>query len=186
MKKKLIIINILALFLFFISCSQIKSNKVPKTKQKNINTSIQEKEIVVDYGINPNPKIKDYYVLDSLNSQIITEKCFVLIYPTDEKIEKLKELNETDFYALADDNNYWMSELIEISKKMKINTIKAKKRKLCFISKNQIYTVDLDKKDSGELFDWNLIIFNDSKTPEFSKFVEPNEVYLNKYFDLNE
>lgn len=184
MKINLKILNVIALILFFSSCKEIKNNKELKTQKKDI---ISDKEVIIsEYGINPHPKISDYYVPDSLNSQIIKEKCFVLIYPTDKQIEKLKEINEKDFYLLADDNNYWMSELIEISKKMKINTIIANKRKLCFISNNQINTVDLDKKDSGQLFDWNLIIFNESKTPEFTKFVQPDEIYLKEYFNVNE
>ena len=178
-------VPLLLVLLFLASCDQIRTTKGQEqlTTQKDSINNRQSKASNHDYGINFHPKIEEYYTTDKSDCQIIDEPCFVLIYPTDEQIKALKALNESDFYVVADDNNYYMAEVVELSKLMNVKSMTAKKRKLCFLSKTGHHTVDLNRNDHGELMDWNLIIFNPNKTPEFYSFSEPNKAYLITYFN---
>lgn len=183
---KIIPITLLVI-LVFTSCNKVKDKEPLHTSRTNIIESIEKVDTTIsEYGINPHPKIEDYYTLDTINNQLINEKSFVLIYPTDKQLKEAKELNETDFYVWKEDNDFWMAKLKEIAKRLGIKTITVTKRKLHFISNNQQYTVDLDKKENGQLFHYNLILFTHHKKPVFTKFVQPNERLFNEYFDLKE
>lgn len=107
-----------------------------------------------------------------------------MIYPTEKQLKEAKELHETDFYVWKEDNDYWMSELKKIAKRLGIKTITVTKRKIRFISNKQQNTVDLDKKEKGNLFNYNLILFNPHKAPVFTNFVQPDEIFFEEYFDL--
>jgi len=175
------------ILLFFSSCNQVKDQGPISTERIDTITTIKnEEKFTSDYGINPHPKIEDYYTLDTINNQVINEKSFVLIYPTEKQLKEAKDFNESNFYVWREDNEYWMSELKKIAKQKGIKTITATKRKLTFISQDKKYTVDLDKKEEGNLFDYNLIIFTPEREPLFAGFVQPNEKFFNDYFDLKE
>lgn len=178
---------ILLVSLIFASCNEVKDKEPQHISKTDTVEAIKKVDTTItDYGINPHPRIEDYCTLDTLNSQVINEKSFVLIYPTDDQLNKLKELNETDFYAWKEDNDYWMSELKEIAKQLEIQTITATKRKLTFISKSQKNIIDLDKKENGRLFSYNVILFTPEREPVFAEFIQPNEKFFNAYFDLKE
>ncbi len=177
-------ITLFVLILFFFSCNK-KTRELTNTVSENNNKiSITDTLTTKDPGINPHPEIEDYYTLDTINSQLITEKSFILIYPTQEELKETKELNESDFYVWKEDKEYWMSELKKIASNMNIKTITANKRKLHFITTHKNYTVDLDKDNEGSIFDFNLILFSPYKAPVFSKFVQPDEIFFKEYFDL--
>ena len=173
------------ILLFFSSCNQVKDQGPISTERIDTITIIKnEEKFTSDYGINPHPKIEDYYTLDTINNQVINEKSFVLIYPTDQQLKEAKDFNESNFYVWKEDNDYWMSELKKIAKRLGIKTITVTKRKIRFISNKQQNTVDLDKKEKGNLFNYNLILFNPHKAPVFTNFVQPDEIFFEEYFDL--
>lgn len=129
-------------------------------------------------------KIFQYFIAeaDSANNQSISENCIVLIYPTDQQIISEKErIGEEDFYIVADDNNFYMANLIDLAEELNINTVTAEKRILTFQGNIEDYIVNLDKKNQEELPHWNAIIFNKDKTPIFMEMVDLDKTELVEY-----
>jgi hypothetical protein len=129
-------------------------------------------------------KILQYFITetDSINSQLISGNCVVLIYPTEQQIISEKEkIDEEDFYTVTDDNNFHMSNLIELMKNLDIKTITSKKRILKFQGEIEDYIVNLDKQNEPELPYYNAILFNKKRNPIFIEIVDLDEEKMINY-----
>lgn len=146
----------------------------------------QKESLNQPIGTNYNSKIKiqEYFIKETgaFNNQTISEDCIVLIYPTDQQIaESKEEIGEEDFYIIADDNNFYMSNLIEFMKKINVTTITSNKRILKFIGNSEDYIVNLDKQNAPKLASWNAILFNKNREPIFIDIANFDEEYIVYY-----
>jgi len=129
-------------------------------------------------------EINHYFIseADSINSQIISDNCVVLIYPTEQQIIKEKEkFGEEDFHIITDDNNFYMSNLIELMQQLDIKTVTSEKRILKFLGNTEDYIVNLDKKNESELPHWNAILFNKKRSPIFIEMTDLDKEKITNY-----
>lgn len=112
--------------------------------------------------------------LNQINEEftVIKESCGVFVYPTDQQIAHLKEVSgEDDFYTIADDNNYYFGEAMELLRRGKISIVSPDTRYLLFVLQNrQMVYVDTQ---SEEFLGWTTILFNADSLP---KFVNPVDI----------
>jgi len=99
---------------------------------------------------------------DNLNPEVISASCAVIISPTDEKIEKLQSEGEEGFYAIADDNLYYIGTARTFLDSIKVKTYEVESvGTLQFKCENgTISTVDLSK------YDWGILLFDGKTNPK--------------------
>lgn len=120
---------------------------------------------------------------DTVDYQYIDQNCAVLIFPTDEQIDHAKaQLGEEDFYIVADDNAFYMSNFIELMDQLNITTITCEKRQLKFFIQPQSLCMDLDQENIPEESYWNALLFQKDKAPIFVDLVAPDVDAIQLYF----
>lgn len=106
---------------------------------------------------------------------LITTPCVVLIYPTLEQIEDFRKSfkDSTDFYTVADDNQYYMGTAIIFLDSLKTQSItREAKGTIGFKIKNgQTFKTRLDK------LKWNIILFNGKDKPKNADITIIDEEY---------
>jgi len=98
----------------------------------------------------------------NLNPELISATCAIIISPTNKKIEKLKSENKDDFYTIADDNLYCISNARIFLDSIKVKTYEVEAiGTLQFKFENgNISTIDLNK------FDWGILLFDGKTNPK--------------------
>jgi hypothetical protein len=121
-------------------------------------------------------------ILTSKTTQLIDEittPCAIIISPTDMKIDSLKRANGDDFYAVADDNLFYIGSARQLLDSLKTNTIDLEaKGQVTFIQKNGASsTIDLSE------FYWGIILFNGKDEPiesDITTFESEYNSYMTK------
>jgi len=133
---------------------------------------------------------KEFYNSDSilingaLADLTIDFDCAVLIYPTEEEIDKMKKAyGEGDFYIIADDNNWYQGMAIEMLDSVGIKKVTVHGDSLRFKGESKTWGYDL-KKDS--LTGWNIIFFSRTKGPQVISTVDLTTQEIRGYFDIRE
>ena len=108
----------------------------------------------------------------------ISGPCAVIISPTDTKIDKLKKDNGDDFYAVADDNLFYIGSARQFLDSLKTKTIdKEATGKLTFKQENGASTlIDLSE------FYWGIILFSGKDAPieaDITTFESEYKRYMN-------
>lgn len=179
---------------FLVSCSDSASNEI----NSNNNTGTYTKSIkntdtvtidntVINYHEDYS-KILEYFndpEYDTTVAQIIEQKSAILIYPTSKQIDYLKEkYGEDDFYIVADDNNYYMANLITLLESLKIDIQTATKRNFTFKGHLKDYGMNLDSNKQGvDTIYWSVVIFNPKGNPIFIDMVDPDIDKLKHYMN---
>lgn len=188
------LLSITAFFLLY-SCTQTPSStgndtthhpNAPTSDSVSFKTNTSQEDIALNTTQSATTATILQYItheLDTHKMQQIGENCVVLIFPTDQQITAEKErIGEENFYIVADDNGYYMSNLIDVLDQMKIKTITCEKRILQFIGSSKTYTIDLDKENQPILPYWHAILFQKEKVPQFIELVEPSPEEIAQYF----
>jgi hypothetical protein len=120
---------------------------------------------------------------DSANTETIDFDCAILIFPTEEQIERMKkDYNEEDFYVVADDNNWYQAKAIDIIDSLGIKTITAKERYIKLKGENKNWTLDIRK---DHLPCWNLVFFNRTKAPQIIPTVNLTPEKVREFFEIS-
>jgi hypothetical protein len=130
-------------------------------------------------------RFSNYLVEDlgySGDFQEIDSTCAVLIYPTNQQVDKMKkEYGEEDFYIVADDGNYYQGTAVGMLDSLKVSSISAEKNVLKFVGKDTLWLVDIRKEGAPE---WNIIFFNRKKSPEVVSVADLTYEQIIEYFDI--
>jgi hypothetical protein len=120
---------------------------------------------------------------DSANTETIDFDCAILIFPTEEQIERMKkDYNEEDFYVVADDNNWYQAKAIDIIDSLGIKTITAKERYVKLKGENKNWTLDIRK---DHLPCWNLVFFKRTKAPQIIPTVNLTPEKAREFFEIS-
>lgn len=118
---------------------------------------------------------------ESLKPEIIDIDCAILIYPTPEQLNEMKkESDEQDFYAAADDNNWYQVQAIEMIDSAGVKKTIVSGRFLRLIGKQKTWDLDVRKK---YLPSWNLIFFKTDKEPKVVSTVDLTFDEVREYFN---
>jgi hypothetical protein len=110
---------------------------------------------------------------------IVSEKCGIFYSPNDTMINEMKDKSEEDFFIIADDNMYYLSEARTYIESAGLNTINTDQRIIHFKkSDGQTIVMDLDVLD----YYWGLILFDPDKDPVDADIVEI-EPFFKDYFN---
>lgn len=134
---------------------------------------------------------KEFYNSDStmINGGVLEDltidfDCAVLIYPTEEEINKMKKsYGEDDFYIIAENNNWYQGMAIEMLDSVGIKKVTVHGDSLRFEGENKTWGFDL-KRDS--LTGWNIIFFSRTKGPQIISTVDLTTQKIKEYFDISE
>lgn len=165
---------ILFITVFFYSCKQSNSKS-----QDTSDSVLSNKQRFVDDSFNEG---KPVIPVASANSGTLTvdRRCAVYFEADSMQIEAAKrKIGEQDFYTVADDYLFYISEATQFFDKKKLPILKAGgRKKLRFISsKGGVEEISLDF--SKEL--WGMYLFDPSKAPHKIDITAAEEEY-NKYF----
>ncbi|MDO5971890.1 hypothetical protein Q4Q35_18975 [Flavivirga aquimarina] len=179
-----------------INTSQIKSDSISILKKTldrksnddndTLSENLKERKIKHFNFTDDYDKILKYFVLpdyDTTKTQIIKQNSALLISPTDKQINYLKQKNGEDtFYIVADDNNYYMSNIITLLDSFNIKRCNAKKRSLTFMGLIEDYGMHLDsiQQNSDSIY-WSVILFNKKGNPIFLDMIDPDIEKLKYY-----
>jgi hypothetical protein len=120
---------------------------------------------------------------DSPNTETIDFDCAILIFPTEEQIERMKkDYKEEDFYIVADDNNWYQSKAIDIIDSLGVKQITAKERYIKLKGENKTWTLDI-RRDN--LPSWNLIFFKRTKDPQVISTVDLTPEATRDFFEIH-
>lgn len=105
--------------------------------------------------------------------------CAVFYSPDEARIAALKkEMGEDDFYTVADDNMYYMSETRDFYTKRGVNIIEAEAPELVFCSEDgRVFRVNTAAEEAP----WGVFVFDGKKAPVSAEVVSP-EVTYEAYF----
>lgn len=107
---------------------------------------------------------------DSLYTETIDFDCAILIYPTEEKIERMKsDYGEEDFYIVADDNNWYQEKANEIIDSLGVKRIIVRGKYLRLKGESKTWTLNI-RRDN--LPSWNLVFFKRTKEPQVISTVD--------------
>lgn len=96
--------------------------------------------------------------------QVIKPNTVVLIYPSDDQIEFLKnKYGESTFYVSADDNNFYMSNLIETLDSLNVTQIVSTESNLLFKGNTEDYPLTIGQIE--QKFYWKALLFNGKESP---------------------
>jgi len=171
---------------FLASCTNFNSDET-----KNNDTSTENIDPVINYDYHEDySKILEYFVnpdYDTTIVQIVEQESAILIYPTSKQIDYLKEKNgEDEFYTVADDNNYYMSNIITLLESLEIDMHTATKRNITFKGLIEDYGMNLDPNRQGvDTIYWSIIVFNPKGNPFFLDMVDPDIDKLKHYMNKN-
>lgn len=119
--------------------------------------------------------------IEDKNFEIIDFDCAILIYPTNAQIDKMKkEFGEEEFYTIADDNNWYQGQAIELIDSVGIKKIMLKGQFLKLIGRQMNWDLDLRKKN---LPSWNLIFFKTDKEPKIVSTMDMTVEEVHDYFN---
>ena len=184
-----ILITTFVLLLFLIACNNNDLDKSFNSNVKTIDTLELPSDVtkVKNYSYhNDYLKILKYFDIPEYDTsvvQIIEQESALLIIPTNKQIEYLKnKIGNDDFYIAADDNNYYISNLILLLDSFDINVEIAKKRKITFKGLIEDYGMNLDPTQQNiDTIYWGLVLFNSIGNPIFVDIVDPDIEKLKDY-----
>jgi len=159
------------------------------TKRDSITTTREEDSVTSKpvYSALTLDEYKEFYNSDSTianNDLTIDFDCAVLIYPTEEEINKMKKTyGEDDFYIIADDNNWYQGMAIEMLDSVGIKKATVHGDSLRFKGEDETWSFDL-KRDS--LTGWNIILFSRRKGPKVISTVDLTTQEIRNYFDIRQ
>src|SRR5690606_6040410 len=108
----------------------------------------------------------------------------IFVSPTNKQVEELKQKHGEDFYTIADDNLWYQNEAFELLDSMQISIVNFDKEathlKLINLDSNE-WILNLRQKDAPS---WNIILFDNSKTPKIVSSIDVNEELILEYFKL--
>lgn len=139
-----------------------------------------------EFDYNAQFKLDNYLTTDSFDEKtndIIDFDCAILIYPTSEQIDEMKNEGEEDFYIGADDSNWYQAMAIEKIDSVGIKTITASGRYLRLRGQNRTWDLDIRKKN---LPAWNLIFFKPTKEPKIILTVDLTVDETKNYFEIRD
>jgi hypothetical protein len=120
--------------------------------------------------------------IDTSQLQTIDTTAALLVYPSDEQIETMKEeYGEENFYTVADDGNYYQGTAIGMIDSLNVPTVNAERPYVRFKADNQQWTLHVRGKNAPP---WNIIFFKKGKKPAIISTVELQYEEIRKYFDL--
>lgn len=120
--------------------------------------------------------------VDSPNMEEIDFDCAILIFPTEEQIERMKkDYKEEDFYIVADDNNWYQSKAIDIIDSLGVKRITANERYIKLKGEDKIWILDV-RRDN--LPSWNLIFFKRTKEPQIISPVDLTPEAARDFFEM--
>lgn len=119
--------------------------------------------------------LNNFVMGDSINIQKSTA---VIFQPNENRIKMLKKENEEDFYIVADDNLYYISQLRKILMSYDINVIETDSIHIKLIyAKNKKCFIDRSKQD------WGFILVEVNKCPEI-RDLNCDEEDIKQYFEI--
>lgn len=109
----------------------------------------------------------------------ITKPVVLLVNPTLEQIDSLEKEFGEDFYTIADDAAYYMSNANSLIDSLQIPTENATGRYYKFVGRTNSWTLDLRKPGAPE---WNILFFHPDSVPVICIPIDVNREKLEKYF----
>jgi hypothetical protein len=154
-------IFILILFLSLLGCSGVDNRAnddvIDTSSSEKVYTALSLDEYKEMYNI------QNFITTDANESETetIDFDCAILIYPTGDQIEEMKnQMGEDDFYIVADDNNWYQGTAIGVIDSLNIKKFTASERYLVLQGDSKSWTLDIRKDNSTS---WNLIFFKRTK-----------------------
>ncbi|MGE0587740.1 MAG: hypothetical protein AB7O48_04145 [Cyclobacteriaceae bacterium] len=142
-----------------------------------------EIEDLASFDYNAQFELNNYLVLGDSglnNIDTVDFDCAILIYPTLDQIERMKEEEgEEDFYIGADDSNWYQAQSIEMIDSVGVTKIGAN-RYLHLVGLNKTWNLDVRKEG---LPAWNLIFFKTTKEPEVISAIDLTVEQVRDYFE---
>ncbi|MFN8208265.1 MAG: hypothetical protein U0T82_12795 [Bacteroidales bacterium] len=180
--------------IFIIIVTLLGCSKPGTNSSKNLSSDSLDSKIIQSNAASDTSTIDniDLYKLESYltklpfeieNFEIIDFNCAILIYPTKEQIDEMKQGDEDDFYIVADDNNWYQGMAIEIIDSLSIKTVTANKRFIRFKGQQKSWDLDIRKRNLPE---WNLIFFKTNKEPKIIPTIELTLDSLKEYFEIKD
>jgi hypothetical protein len=128
-------------------------------------------------------RIESYLVSDSDPSETTTikSKCAVYVFPDGATLEAMQKKYGDDYYTIADDANWYMSESGQTLDSLGVKEGDIKTRYVKCVVNGVAHTVDL-RTPTG-LY-WKLFFFNPSKKPKIVSMVGLWPDTVRAYFDL--
>ena len=177
------ILRIVVLCIVLLNCSSPKEDKGAATDRDR--TTVQPKADSISVSDIDFFDIRSYVTEDPINQNdltIVDEDCAVLVYPTEEQLDRMeKKYGTDDFYIKADDASYYQGMAIGLLDSLKVKTISSKKSLMRFVGINKIYTIHTRKEGYPE---WNLFLFKKDKEPIVIGTVGLNAEVIHTYFDM--
>jgi hypothetical protein len=136
--------------------------------------------IATDYTLLENYIHTD--AVDTTDLETIDYDCAVLIYPTEEQIETMKnEYGEDDFYTIADDSQYYQAAAIEkLDSAGIVQVVSNTKRFLTFNDMSRDWTLDVRRKGFPA---WNIVFFKKTKAPKVVFAIDVTNDSIQAYFN---
>ena len=107
--------------------------------------------------------------------------CAIIIYPSERQIaEMTKEYGEDDFSTVADDNQFYQAQAIELIDSVGIKKQTVSRQFLRLIGKDKTWDLDIRKKD---LKPWNIIFFKRTKEPMIVSSIDLTIDQVKSYFN---
>lgn len=185
-------IFIVVIFIGLLSCSRTNDTQ-SDISQNEILSTVDTNSVSVDTVTTWNYDYESFYklesyLIDSLSSdstiEIVDFDCAILVYPTSEQIDEMREADgEEDFYTAADDSNWYQSKAIEILDSLGVKQVLPKGQYLRIKGENRTWDLDIRKKN---LLTWNLIFFNRNKEPQIISTVDLTIEQVGEYFEMGE
>ena len=121
---------------------------------------------------------------DNSTLEIIDIDCAILIYPTVDQINEMKENEgEEDFYIIADDNNWYQAMAIQMVDSVGVRKKSASGQYLRLKGQNKTWDLDIRKNGFPQ---WNLIFFKRTKEPQIISTVDLTVEQIREYFEIGE
>jgi len=138
-----------------------------------------------DFDYEKAMQIESYLVSDSDPRQTtaISSKCAVYVFPDGETLKAMQKKYGQDYYTIADDANWYMSESSQTLDSIGIKEEGINTRYVRCLVNGISYTVDL-RAPTG-LY-WNLFFFHSNKKPKLVDIVGLSPDSVRAYFDLPE
>lgn len=163
------------------SCNQSKKEEIAQDSAAVVTDSSSIKEEIIEDPF----KLETYLFQGKVNGndvQTISETSVLVVNPTDEQIEEMKEeYGEEDFYTIADDASFYQAGALSLIDSLGIKKVNAEKPFALLIGEAAPVTVNLRRKGAPG---WMIILFNKKKTPKIVPAIDVNREMLNEYFDL--
>ncbi len=173
------------MFLGFSSCTRTTDNKQPNLTDSS-GTQKTDTTQTAELDYNSYFILENYLMsneVDNSKLQRINSDCAILVYPTDEQVEEMKEKEgEENFYTGADDSNWYQGQAIHLMDSMGIKQTAASKQFLQFVGEQKTWTIDIRKKNMPA---WNLVLFKKTKAPLIIPTVGLTIEQLQDYFETN-